>query len=169
MTSIPINNLEEFFANMRRGQEYDQENRAEPQKTLTWGSKWVRFLPHGGIVGNDTLVIFGDVTTREALAEEELRAGSPEGEIEYLLTHRDRQMINGFLSSMCYSVLLLGGEQSTVHQAWVWPIDDATFEAAKAADWDVAQMPEEARQIVTTAFAGFVAHLAHLDLEGDND
>lgn len=169
MTEHQITDLDAFFERMRRGQEYDQEHRAEPQKTLTWGSKWIRFMPDHGLGGtpDTTLVVFGDVTTREQMVEDELREGSPEEEIEYLIAHRDRQMINGFLASMCYSVVLIGGEMGTVHQAWVWPISDATFEAAKVVEWDANQLPEEAAAEVLTAFQGFVAHQAHLALSDE--
>lgn len=149
MTEI---DLEDFFERVRKGNELDSENLADEQRAITWGSTWVRWV-------RGYPVIFGYVSTLEELVSQETQYGATEEECEYLVGHRKSQERNDLLSCMCYSEVLIGGEQSTIHRAWVWPIDPVVFAEAMRLDWQEDRLPEPARLAVTNAHAAYQRHM----------
>lgn len=150
MTVYGFDSIDDALRFMGRATGRANRSLTPEQRSLTWGSYWVRF--HAG-----ELMIFGYVQTPDeveaaergcygdTLAEEEA------AELRWAMKSVHERHGRGYLFGRCYSVVEPDGELGDTHRASAWPITAETFEAARVAGWDVARMAPDARRAVHEA------------------
>lgn len=109
----------------------------EKQRSITWGSYWVRFY--------QDLVIFGYVMTLDEVRASEVGDVSDitdpvaleaiQAEVEYTLRTIEATHTAGYMYGWCNSSV--AEEIGSTHQAQMWPIDRAVYEHAREHRWDV--------------------------------
>jgi hypothetical protein len=126
---------------------------APEQRSLSWGSTWVRFYaPY-------RLVIFGRVHEMEDVLSAERRLGADAGEIEW---QRNRLIANherGYLMGTAWSSIEPRGEDGDTHRANAWPCSPEMIEEARAVQWDQHNLPERAIRELALIFVAWRAHL----------
>lgn len=133
-----FNSFEEMQEFMRKQTEGANERLAEEQKTITWGSHWVRFLDLDGSL----LLICGYVDTLEEYLQKERDAGADEEEVEYAKATLPENHARGYMSGTAYSVIEPEGELGDTHRYNAWPISKELFEKVREAGWQLGQMDD---------------------------
>lgn len=144
MGQIEFNSREEafkFLEESRRLNDKVAEVLSPEQRSVTWGSCWIRFW--------EDLAIFGRVSTIEAVIAEESGdvpelTGDPERDAERQEAIDEAAQIvslvvqseqDGYVYGWCHSKIE-SGEIGSTHRGNLWPIDEALFAHAKQHDWD---------------------------------
>ena len=109
--------LEAMMEQMRVLTEYANENLADAQKQIGYGSYWARFYDI-----KNRIVIFGYVETLDEMESSERDLGADDGEAAYIRTDTNRRHNDGYMYGMCYSTITPEGELGFTHRADIWPI-----------------------------------------------
>jgi hypothetical protein len=153
---LPFDSFDEAVQYMQTQTEQANTRLSPEQQALTWGSHWVR------VVGD--LFIFGWCLSHEAMVEAESQVDDYEDPDEALaemagtIATLEDSHSRGYLFSRCHSIVVPEGEYGDVHRYNAWPISEALFEAARAADWTPADMEPEDQQALAAVVATWVAH-----------
>jgi hypothetical protein len=107
------------------------------QRSVTWGSCWIRFWKD--------LAIFGRVLTRQELLDSESEGidkitdpaerDQALSEAAYTIASLNQAEEDGYVYGWCHSTIE-AGEPGSTHRANLWPISDALFEHAAQNGWD---------------------------------
>lgn len=127
---------------------------APGQRILAWGMHWVR-REHG-------VLIFGKVDTLAEVRIEEIECGATVDEADYTANMVETRYADGYLYGNCCSQVVPDGEHGFTHRAAVWPIEQATYEAARVAGWDPSRMPLDRQldvAIALMAYRGYVERM----------
>lgn len=130
-----FDSFEEALEYMARATDEANTKLADEQKSVTWGSYWVRFVP------DHQLMIFGHVFTRDEFTQAERDAGATQEELDYSLQHYEENLARGYVFGRAYSVWEPRGELGDTHRYNLWPISQANFEEARLFQWVPAAMP----------------------------
>src|SRR5262245_45060796 len=134
ITYVQFGDGEDIVEWMREQQEKVQARPlAREQQGIGYGDHAIRFI--------DGLLIFYYCPT---LAEQD-----EDDEILYDVDYRQRT--HNSLWVRGYSVITIAGEWGFVHRSTLWPIDAATFEAARLVDWQPEAMMKSAKDTVYLA------------------
>jgi hypothetical protein len=127
----------------------------DEQKSLTWGSDWVRFWDAGA---GDLLVIFGHCHTLAEFEPIEKAAGCTAKEWdEYTVPRLIDALDNGYMYGMAYSIIEPTGEPGDTHRAHCWPISRELFDAAQQAEWDINNLSLEHKIELNVAYGNYRA------------
>lgn len=103
------------------------EGLAVAQRSVTYGSYWVRFHP--------ATTIFGYVTPLDEFVVGEMALGATRDEAEYEMEQIKAAHEDGMMWGKAYSRLEPDGEYGSTHRASLWPIEQRLFDAAMATRW----------------------------------
>lgn len=142
-----FDNLDDMYAEMNRRTEEGNAHLHDKQRSLTWGSHWVRFIHQ---MQPAMFAIFGRVWTREEVAASE----DPE-----VVEQTAANLGRGYMFGTAYSTIEPDGELGDTHRYNAWPISEALFEAAREARWDIGSIGQhEAMQELGEVLAEWMVH-----------
>lgn len=163
MEGNEYDSITEFFEGMARSTEVANRWLADKQRSLTYGSDFIRFYDI-----QNRIIIFGHVYT-----EDEMFALEGGNDIEKIPDPRERQLAvdeiayildrmrdanrNGYLYGWCSSIIE-PGEPGNTHRSACWPITRDLYDAAKAVNWNVDRLDPEERAEVEAVYQAFRSH-----------
>lgn len=137
----------------------DAEQSLHPaQWALGYGCYWVRFVD----IANG-IIEFGRVTHPHETVELEMSTGSAKRDALQSARDNERRLANHVLTGIAYSPLNPDGEWGHTHKAHVWPIEEALFNAAAEANWQIDLLPVSQKINLEAAFRAQRGHV-----RGDN-
>lgn len=142
---------EDMLATLKKHADAAHEGLADEQRGLNFGDKWVRPTEFG--------YEFGHIHTPEQVALDELTNGTSWADTIGVVADIGNRFASGYMFGTAYSILSVEGELGTTHKAVVWPIDNETFLAAKAAGWDFGVIEERALPAIRSAHAHLTLHV----------
>lgn len=158
---VEFDSTDEVLAFLRRTREANERTMAllsDEQKSIKWGSCWVRFW-------NGVTIFSRVMTVEELLAEEARGIGDIEDpaehqaavdEVAYTVATIGEAYENGYRYGWCHSTIE-PGEPGSTHLANVWPISDACFAHAAENEWDLAKMRPIFQLEVENAYQGYAS------------
>lgn len=151
-----FDSFEDALDSMARATAHANERLADAQRAVTYGDHWVRFW-------TPPIVIYGYVQTLDEIEAAERACATPEeplmaGEIEHLMRRTHELHDDGYMRGIAYSTIEPDGEYGDTHRANLWPIDRATFNAARAARWDSAELDDRTKQTLAIIFGRWRQH-----------
>jgi hypothetical protein len=140
---------------MHANEEAANKTLAPEQKAVTYGDYWCRFYQL-----RDRIVIFGQVTPLSYWDEKITNAADNEEQQEW---QWEKEQIEGshergYVFGWAWSVLEPEGEPGSTHQANLWPITPALFEAARDAEWKIDDLTGVHRESMETVYQVWRAH-----------
>jgi hypothetical protein len=149
---IAFNSFEEFVEWSDRQTQQSNEHLHDQQRSLTWGSTWIRFWPQG----DDIYLLFGRVATLDEVEAVEREHGAGDGEIANMRERMSDSHERGYLHGQAFSVIEPDGEWGDTHRANMWPIRPELYEA-------MMQFPETLDQWmmdeINLAYQGYRDHV----------
>src|SRR5690349_13644211 len=153
MTVMGFSSFEEMQEYMRKAAQQANEGLHPQQRAIAYGDHWVQFADMGELI-----VIFGRVHTLEEIRQGEQRSGATPSEADEVAASTAADLDQGYMFGTAYSVIEPTGELGTTHKASVWPIEERLFNAARQAEWNISELDEASKVLLTIAHAAFVAH-----------
>ena len=150
MEIIHFDNAADMQAYLIRAQADAAKSIHPSQAALTWGSHWVRFIDI-----SNRLVEFGRVYDRDEVINTEMDAGATRIEARRTAQQAGIGLEKGYLYGHAASFLFPKGETGYSHKAVVWPIEEATYNAAAEANWQIDLMPVSQKINLQIAFIAF--------------
>jgi len=154
-----FDSFEEMMEFMAVNEEAANEALAPEQQRVTYDDYWCRFYDIAA-----RIVIFGHVTPLtywdEMIAN--AKPGEDRDEWEYEKRQIQDSHLRGYMYGWCWSPLEPEGEPGSTHQANLWPIDQALYDAAKATHWNIDEMTESSKAMLQSAYSAWRAHMLRL-------
>jgi hypothetical protein len=144
---IHFNSWPEMQAYLIRAQADAAANMHPAQAAISWGDHWVRFIDI-----SNRVVEFGRVFTRDEVRESEIEAGATSIEARRAVQECAIGMEKGYLYGHAASFLYPSGEVGYSHKSVVWPIEEATYNAAAEVNWQIDRMPVSQKINLQIAF-----------------
>ncbi len=156
--------LEALLAATRAMTEEANATLADQQRSVTYGSYWVRFYSI-----EDRVVIFGYVEPLAEMEATERELGAGDEEAIYIKADTERRHQNGYMYGMCYSTLTVEGELGFTHRADLWPIDETLFAAAQEVEWDIDSplFYWEHKAALAVAYSQYRTHIFDLAIDAE--
>jgi hypothetical protein len=131
LTVYSFDSFDEAQAFMAAQREAAIARMAPWQKAIKRGDHWMRLVEEP--IG--LIAIFGHVLSDTELEQGEKQAGVSQAEWEYTKRQLDASLANGYLYSMCFSIIEPDGELGSVHASGVFPITHDEFAKAMRRGW----------------------------------
>jgi len=148
-----FDNMEAFFEWQRQQDEKADRQMHDRQRSITFGSKAIRFYFTGG----QLLVIFGDVYSEQVMREKEIGAGSSIDEWLYTWTMSQERDRAGYCYGWWSSII--DEEPGSAHKINLWPINDEFYEYAKECRWDWYAFDSHNREHLQALYDEYAAHM----------
>lgn len=147
---VPIDSLEDYFADMHRFEAQAMKDILPKQLEVGWGSYCIRYEQMFEVW------ICTQVYSIEKIYLTERGAGSQPGETESTLRSLRDAHLRGYRYGKHYSVITPDGELGSVHVVKVWPISEEDFLATKENGWNpppplVARLQQEFLEAATAS------------------